>query len=101
VEHLREQRELVSLFQTSRGLRRYAVVAGVPGHNFLDHATADLASFLQIAMLNRWGGYVLTEADDVNVFFSHDEYIDFYSKQRENLPDVATALAVESIRRET
>jgi hypothetical protein len=72
-----------------------------PGHYFLNHETSDLASFLQIAMLNGWGGYVLTEADYVNVFFSHDEYIDFYSKHPENLPDVATALGVEPIRRET
>ncbi len=30
-------------------------------------------------MLNGWGGYSLTQADYVNAFFSHDEYIDFFA----------------------
>jgi hypothetical protein len=52
-----------------------------PGHLFLGHESEDLASFLQIAMLNGWGGYILTQADCVNAFFSHDEYIDFFAVQ--------------------
>jgi hypothetical protein len=51
-----------------------------PGHLFLGHESEDLASFLQLAMLNGWGGYVLTHAGYVNAFFSHDEYIDFFAK---------------------
>jgi hypothetical protein len=58
-----------------------------PGHLFLDHETEDLASFLQVAMLNGWGGYVLTEFDQVNAFFSHDEYVDFFAQRDENLAD--------------
>jgi len=34
-----------------------------PGHLFLQYEMEDLASFLQIAMLNGWGGYILTQAD--------------------------------------
>jgi hypothetical protein len=60
-----------------------------PGHLFLEHEVEDLASFLQVSMLNGWGGYVLTEMDYVNAFFSHDEYIDFFSKESANLPDLA------------
>jgi len=59
-----------------------------PGHLFLEHESEDLTSFLQIAMLNGWGGYVLTHANDVNVFFSHDEYIDFFAKLDKNLQGV-------------
>jgi hypothetical protein len=59
-----------------------------PGHLFLGHESEDLASFLQIAMLNGWGGYVLTQADYVNVFFSHDEYIDFFSRHDGNLEGI-------------
>ncbi len=33
-----------------------------PGHLFPPHEAEDLASFLQLSMLNGWGGYVLTEA---------------------------------------
>jgi hypothetical protein len=56
-----------------------------PGHFFLGHEPEDLASLLQIAMLNGWGGYILTQADYVNAFFSHDEYIDFFAKVSGNL----------------
>ena len=49
-----------------------------PGHMFLGHESEDFASFLHLAMLNGWGGYALTQADYVNLFFSHDEYIDFF-----------------------
>ena len=59
-----------------------------PGHLFLEHESEDLASFLQLAMLNGWGGYVLTQADYVNVFFSHDEYIGFFAKIDSNLREV-------------
>jgi hypothetical protein len=59
-----------------------------PGHLFLKHEMEDLASFLQLAMLNGWGGYVLTEADYVNIFFSHDEYFDFFAADERNLEDV-------------
>ena len=40
-----------------------------PGHLFLGHESEDLTSFLQIAMLNGWGGYILTQADYLNAFF--------------------------------
>jgi hypothetical protein len=49
-----------------------------PGHLFLEYESEDLASMIEIAMLNGWGGYVLTEANYANVFFSHDEYVDFF-----------------------
>ena len=64
-----------------------------PGHLLLGHEAEDLASFLQIAMLNGWGGFVLTEAAYVNAFFSHDEYIDFFAQIDEHLQDVRTVLA--------
>jgi hypothetical protein len=59
-----------------------------PGHLFLKHESEDLASFLQLAILNGWGGYLLTEADFVNVFFSHDEHFDFFAGLDSNLSDV-------------
>lgn len=65
-----------------------------PGHLFLEHETADLASFLQIAILNGWGGYVLTHAGYVNAFFSHDGYIDFFAEADESLSDVRKTLRI-------
>ena len=63
-----------------------------PGHLFLEHKAEDLASFLQVAMLNGWGGYLLTQADYVNAFFSHDECIDFYAERDQELTDVRKVL---------
>lgn len=59
-----------------------------PGHLFLEYESEDLSTFLQIAMLSGWGGYILTDANYVNAFFSHDEYIDFFTSTRENLSEV-------------
>jgi hypothetical protein len=64
-----------------------------PGHLFLEHEAEDLASFLQLSMLNGWGGYVLTEANYVNAFFSHDEYINFFARDSGNLANVRKTLA--------
>ena len=64
-----------------------------PGHLFLEHETEDLASFMQIAMQNGWGSYILTDANYVNAFFSHDEYIDFFAQNDGNLADVRKELA--------
>jgi hypothetical protein len=63
-----------------------------PGHLFLEHEAEDLTSFLQVAMLNGWGGYVLTQANYLNAFFSHDEYIDFFAGPHGNLGEVRDAL---------
>jgi hypothetical protein len=62
-----------------------------PGHLFLAHEGEDLATFLQVAMLNGWGGYLLTEADYVNAFFSHDEYADFFAGLEDGLANVRDA----------
>jgi hypothetical protein len=51
-----------------------------PGHLFFGDEIDDLASFLQLSALFGWGGYLLTEADQINAFFSHDEYIDFIAR---------------------
>ncbi|HEV2487914.1 MAG TPA: hypothetical protein VGT08_20510 [Terracidiphilus sp.] len=64
-----------------------------PGHLFLEYESEDLASFLQLAMLNGWGGYVLTQANYVNAFFSHDEYIRFFASEDGNLKEIQEALA--------
>ena len=63
-----------------------------PGHLFLGNETEDFTSFLQIAMLNGWGGYVLMEADRVNAFFSNDEYIDFFASEGKDVAEVRRAL---------
>jgi hypothetical protein len=59
-----------------------------PGHFFMGYEMEDCASFLQIAMLNGWGGHVLTQANYVNAFFSHDEYIRFFANDAAQLDEI-------------
>ena len=63
-----------------------------PGHLFLEYEAEDLASFLQVSMLNGWGGYVLTHINYANVFFSHDEYLDFYADRQEMIDRIRKEL---------
>jgi hypothetical protein len=68
---------------------------------FQEHEAEDLASFLQLSMLIGWGGYVLMEANYVNAFFSHDEYIDVFAQHSENLADIRKVVpTAKSIRRD-
>jgi hypothetical protein len=64
-----------------------------PGHLFLKHEVEDLASFLQLSMLNGWGGYLLTEADYANLFFSNDEFINFYSDDAGLIDEIRKGLS--------
>jgi hypothetical protein len=43
---------------------------------------------LQLWVLNGWGGFLLTEIDYVNIFLSHDEYINFFACEDSDLEDV-------------
>jgi hypothetical protein len=86
--HLAQQRKLASVLQVAAQLRDARLLHEAPGHLFLEHEAEDLASFLQVSMLNGWGGYVLTHANYMNAFFSHDEYIDFFAGPGGNLEEV-------------
>jgi hypothetical protein len=73
----------------------HRLLAEAPGHLFLEYEAEELASFLQLSMLNGWGGYVLTHANYANAFFSHDEYLDFYSDNQNMLAEVQKALGTD------
>jgi hypothetical protein len=66
-----------------------------PGHLFAEEEVEDLASFLQLSILNGWGGYILTEANYANAFFSHDEYIDFFAEHSDNLAYIHKMLGTD------
>ncbi len=66
----------------------FQLLQDAPGHLFLEYESEDLSTFLQLAMLSGWDGYVLTEADYVNLFFSHDEYMDFFTSTPDNLSEL-------------
>jgi hypothetical protein len=75
-----ENLHLYYRLRESYGDRRLLEVA--PGHLCLGYETEDLATMLQVAKLNGWGGYLLTHLDYVNAFVSHDEYIDLFSNDQ-------------------
>lgn len=64
-----------------------------PGHLFSSDEIDDLTSFLQLSALFGWGGYILTEADEINAFFSHDEYIDFIAPKKLQIEQLRDRLA--------
>jgi len=66
----------------------FELLQDVPGHLFLEYESEDFSTFLQVAMLSGWGGFILTSANYVNAFFSHDEYIDFFTSTPENLTEL-------------
>lgn len=74
----------------SYGDRR--LLEDAPGHLFLGHEAEDLATMLQVAMLNGWGGYVLAHMNYVNAYFSHDEYIDLFSDEQSLIESLKSEL---------
>lgn len=62
-----------------------------PGHLFLAHEAEELASFLQVAMLNGWDADLFTEADYVSLFCSHDEFVEFHARDEQNMQAVRAA----------
>ena len=80
-------------FRQSYGDQR--LLHEAPGHMFLEFESEDLGSFLQLAMLNGWDGYVLTEANYMNTFFSHDEYVKFFASNASDLKEIQEALTAK------
>jgi hypothetical protein len=79
-------------YRLRQGYQDLRLLDEAPGHLFLKHETNDLASFLQLVTLFGWGGYILSEADYVNAYFSHDEYIDFYSQDKSLIEELRNEL---------
>ncbi len=63
-----------------------------PGHLFVAHEREDLGTFLQLAVLNGWGGYILSHTDYLSAFFSHDEYRDFFADDQRVMETVTNEL---------
>lgn len=62
-----------------------------PGHLFLKHELADLATFIQLALLSGWDFYLLPNLDCAVAFVSHDEFFELQTDDREAV-DRAKAL---------
>lgn len=77
----------------SYGDRR--LLADAPGHLFLGYEAEDLASYLQIAMLEGWGGLMLTHYDYFNASFSHDGFLDVYASEEPSFQSLLESISLE------
>jgi hypothetical protein len=59
----------------------FRLMQDAPGHLFHDFEAPDLTTFLQVAIMNGWGGYVLSHANEMSVFFSHDGFADCFAAE--------------------
>jgi hypothetical protein len=80
-------------YKFRQSYRDHRLLHEAPGHLFLNYEREDMTSFLWLAMLNGWGGYILAEADYENAFFSHDECIQLFSKNENSLSEAREALS--------
>lgn len=62
-----------------------------PGHYFLPHEGADLASFLEVAILCGWDAHLLTHGGYSRAFVSHDEIVEYASDDAN--PDLVATFA--------
>jgi hypothetical protein len=76
-----ENLHLFYRLRESYGERRQLAVA--PGHLFLNHEGADLATFIQMALLFGWDFYLLTSPTYHTAFVSHDEFVQFCTDDEE------------------
>ena len=70
-----------------------------PGHLCLDYESEDLASVIQLTMLNGWDASLIPELDYVSLTFSHHGFIDVFSENvdlveeiRKNVGEAPTAV---------
>jgi hypothetical protein len=63
-----------------------------PGHLFLTHEREDLATFIQLTILNGWGGFILSHTNYLNAFISHDEYVEFFADEQLHIDIVKNEL---------
>ena len=57
----------------------YRLLDDAPGHLCLDYESEDLASLLQLTMLNGWDALLVPELDYVSLAFSHHNFINVFS----------------------
>jgi hypothetical protein len=75
-------------YRLKEGYRDKQQLFYAPGHLFLDYESPDLATFLQVSIMNGWGGYLLTRPDYLTAFLSHDEFVDFFFNEEASFEEL-------------
>lgn len=63
-----------------------------PGHLFQKYEQADLATFIQLAILFGWDFHLCFSPGWGRGFFSHDEWFELFSTEEDNLKTVKEEL---------
>jgi hypothetical protein len=66
----------------------YRLLDDAPGHLCLDYESEDMASLLQLSMLNGWDASFVPELDYVSLTFSHHGFIDVFSDNAELVEEI-------------
>lgn len=85
-----ENFQLFYRLRESYGERRH--LADAPGTLFLKHERADLATFIQLALVSGWDFHLLPAPSYGAAFVSHDEFVRMYTDDLD-----AATLAKESL----
>ena len=72
-----------------------------PAHLFLKHEADDLVTLLQLALLFGWDAYLLHDSDHIAAFFSHDGFVECYSRSPDQLVEIKAGLARMEIESQT
>jgi len=86
-----ENMHLYYRLRESYGDRR--LMHEAPAHLCLQHETADLITLLQLTLLFGWDAYLLPRSDHLAVFCSHDEFIECYSRNSDQLAEFKIILS--------
>lgn len=69
-----------------------------PGHCFAKHESADLATFIQLALTSGWDFHVLPTPTYLTGFGSHDEFFDFRSDRPDGCDEIRTTLTQANLK---
>ena len=65
----------------SYGERR--LLSAAPGHLFLKHEAADLATYIQLAIIFGWDFHMLPAPTYSTAFVSHDKFVHLHANSKE------------------
>jgi hypothetical protein len=85
-------------YRLRQSYREQRLIEEAPAHLFLDYETHDLISFLQIGLGAGWDFCLLTHNDCSRVFVSHDEWIEFATRDKTELENINSKLTKAGIK---
>lgn len=69
-----------------------------PGHLFLHYEFEDLVTFVQLCLMFLWDADLLTNLDYMSVILSHDEFVEFRTRDESRLEPIHKELRSVGVR---